>query len=153
MKKKRKKRKKERRSLGWVGLSFSRLSPAPKWSVYAPSLSQRAAGPWSGNQNRIVSQDGENQSGPACLHMCVHVNVCVCEALTRTCHISYNLISLCSPCVCLFAAPLPLNTPVPFAHHRQPPVTTPRNPHMYTLSCWSRCYANSPLSGCSRGRI
>lgn len=75
--------------------------------------------------------------------MSVHVNVCVCEALTRTCHISYTLSSLFSLCLPVCCTPSPLNTPLPCAHSQQPPLThTPRNPPPpICMVCVSRAVA------------
>lgn len=89
--KKKKQRKKE--GLGWAFFLAS-LSSLEVECLSPPSPLFELLALGQVTKKRIVSQDGETQSGPACLHMSVHVNVCVCEALTRTCHISYTFFVL-----------------------------------------------------------
>lgn len=66
-----------------------------------------------------------------CLPPYVCSCVCVCEVLTRTCHISYTLSSLFS--VCLPVCCTPPNTPFPCAQSQQPLGTHTLNPQMYGL--------------------
>lgn len=136
-----------RRVCGLGGLSFPRLSPAWKRSVFPPlSPSLRAAGPRSGNKNRIVSQDGETQSGPACLHMSAHVTVCVRLSPVPVIYPKYLLRCQCLPVCCTPSKrTLPL-APTPHNLSSHAP-----NPHMYGLCFWRRCHANSPLSLGERG--
>lgn len=109
---------------GWVGVSFPRFSPASKWNVFPPSppLFELLALSQVTKQDSITGR--WNPKWP-CLPPYVCSCECVCEALTRTCHISYlsNLRSLCG---CLFAAPLHHTLPsrlLPItSHHTQTPI-------------------------------